>query len=87
MALNNVTVCPKNKNTKPKGKKCKKCEFYNPKEWFSYNKRIEVFCEFDMNSRERGFLKNPLKALKEYKDNKVKKDKKVKPSILKRIFK
>ena len=77
MSIKKVKICPKDKKIKPKDKKCVKCDFYNSRKWFSYGKEEEVFCTFDMNSKESGYIKNPHKALKKDKlDTKYKEDKK-----------
>ena len=57
MAINKVTMCPKSKWTEIKGRRCKKCEHYNPKKWFCKGKEIDVFCMFDMTESEKKYLK------------------------------
>lgn len=52
-----VTECPLGKTKKVKDKKCKKCEHYNPKRWFSAQGEVDVFCGAEMYDGEKKALK------------------------------
>ena len=57
MSVKKVTECPMKKRLKVKDEKCKKCEFYNPKKWYSAQGPVEVFCSYIMNAEEKKRLK------------------------------
>jgi len=57
MSVKKVTECPMKKRLKVKDEKCKKCEFYNPKKWYSAQGEVEVFCSYIMNAEEKKRLK------------------------------
>jgi len=65
--IKNVTVCPRKKRIKVKGKRCMKCQHYNKQKWFSKDGPVEVFCSFDMNAPETNVLKN----MKKFTDGKL----------------
>ena len=79
-----IKTCPLKKNVKVKDKKCKKCEYYNPKRWFSVNKEVDVFCTVEMYEKEKKYLTDNYsddtdvvhETPNDYKDNKDNKDKK-----------
>lgn len=61
---NKMLECPMNNKIELNGKKCKKCEHYITKKWFTYNGSVDAFCGFDMTDNQRAALKDPHKAIK-----------------------
>ena len=57
MPIKKITICPKDKWTEIKGKRCKQCEYYNSRKWYCKGKEVDVFCTFDMNDTEKKYLK------------------------------
>ena len=52
-----VNECPIKKTNKVKDSKCKKCEHYNPKRWFTSSGEVDVFCSLQMHDGEKKYLK------------------------------
>lgn len=57
MPIKKITKCPLGKKLKPKDKKCKKCEYYNPRKWFNKGKEVDVFCGYMLTNIEKKYLK------------------------------
>ena len=57
MTVKTIKECPMGKKLKPKDKKCKKCDKYNAKKWYSNKGEVEVFCTYIMNNQEKKYLK------------------------------
>ena len=59
-----IKECPLGKTKKLKGRKCQKCDHYNPQKWYTYNGEIEVFCDFNLHAGEKKVLKKTPPAKK-----------------------
>lgn len=52
-----MKICPKDEKIIPNGKRCKKCEHYISKQWFSRGKKVDMFCGYNLSSIAKKYLK------------------------------
>ena len=57
MKIKKILECPLNKKTKLQGRKCKKCEHYCKRKWFSSGGEVEIFCLHGWSETEKRYLK------------------------------